>query len=166
MSDTPAAELAADLAAELIARCRAAGLRLVTAESCTGGLISAALTDVPGASRVFDRGFVTYSNQAKTDLLGVPPFMLKEHGAVSAQVAEAMAAGARVQSGADLAVAVTGIAGPGGATPDKPVGLVYIATASKGQATEATRHDFPGDRTAVRGATVAAALRALLDRLP
>ncbi|MCI0570054.1 MAG: nicotinamide-nucleotide amidohydrolase family protein, partial [Myxococcaceae bacterium] len=117
----------------LLAACRRAGLRVVTAESCTGGLVSACLTAVAGASDVVERGFVTYSNEAKTELLGVPGALLAAHGAVSAEVAAALAEGALARSRADLAVSVTGIAGPGGGTPTKPVGLVFIATTRRGQ---------------------------------
>ena len=118
-------------AAHLLDRCRQAGLKLTTAESCTGGLLSAALTDVAGSSDVFDRGFVTYSNDAKMDMLGVSETILTSYGAVSEETARAMAAGALSESGADLAVAVTGIAGPGGGSDDKPVGLVHIAAAHR-----------------------------------
>jgi nicotinamide-nucleotide amidase len=106
---------------------RTHGLRVVTAESCTGGLVAAALTDIPGASDVLDRGFVTYSNEAKETVLGVPSTILERHGAVSREAAEAMAHGAITHSPADVSVAVTGIAGPGGGTPTKPVGLVHFA---------------------------------------
>jgi nicotinamide-nucleotide amidase len=139
-------------------------LRLAMAESCTGGLIAACLTDIAGSSDVVDRGFVTYSNEAKTGMLGVPEELLRAHGAVSAEVAGAMAEAALQRSGADVAVSVTGIAGPGGATPAKPVGLVFIATARRGGAPQAHRYRFSGDRTAVRLATVAEAF-ALLDAL-
>ncbi len=113
-------------AERLLARLRAEALMIVTAESCTGGLISALLTDIPGSSSVVERGYVTYSNKAKMDCLGVPRELIEKHGAVSAEVARAMAAGALMHSNADIAIAVTGIAGPGGDTPDKPVGLVYV----------------------------------------
>jgi nicotinamide-nucleotide amidase len=118
-------------AAVLLRELRARGLTLATAESCTGGLIAAVLTEVPGSSDVFERGFVTYSNVAKTELLGVPADLLVRHGAVSAEVARAMAEGALRNSPADLSIAVTGIAGPGGGTADKPVGLVRIAAARR-----------------------------------
>lgn len=114
---------------------RAGGLTIATAESCTGGLIAAALTEVAGSSDVVDRGFVTYSNEAKNEMLGVPAGIIATHGAVSEPVARAMAEGALAYSHADIAVAVTGIAGPGGATPAKPVGLVHIAAARHGHAT-------------------------------
>jgi nicotinamide-nucleotide amidase len=111
--------------------CRARGLHVATAESCTGGLVAAALTEIPGSSDVVDRGFVTYSDDAKRAMLGVPAAMLKRHGAVSAQTAMAMAAGALKNSRADVAVSITGIAGPGGGSKQKPVGLVYFAAASR-----------------------------------
>ena len=112
--------------------CRARGLRVATAESCTGGLVAAALTEIAGSSDVVDRGFVTYSNEAKAELLGVPHSTLKRYGAVSAQTAKAMAAGALKNSHADIAVSITGIAGPGGGTKQKPVGLVHFAAAKRG----------------------------------
>ncbi len=138
---------------------RARGWRLATAESCTGGLIAAACTAVAGSSDWFERGFVVYSNAAKVELLGVDPATLAAHGAVSEPVACAMAAGALARSPADLAVAVTGIAGPSGGTPDKPIGLVWLAWAVRGGAVGATRLRLGGDRAAVRAATVAAALQ-------
>lgn len=150
------------LAEETIAVCRDRGLKLATAESCTGGLISACLTSVAGSSAVFERGFVTYANRAKEEMLGVPDSTLARVGAVSEEVARAMADGARARSSADLTVAVTGIAGPGGGTPEKPVGLVHVAAARAGLPTVHERHVFSGDRDAVRTATVEAALRLLL----
>ena len=136
-------------------------LALATAESCTGGLIAAALTAIPGSSDVVDRGFVTYSNEAKTEVLGVPAALIEAEGAVSEAVARAMAAGALARSRADLTVAVTGVAGPGGGTAAKPVGLVWFGLARRGGATLAESRIFPGDRTAVREATVAHALALL-----
>jgi nicotinamide-nucleotide amidase len=115
------------LSAELIEACTAQGLKIATAESCTGGLIATVLTEIPGASAVVDRGFVTYSDAAKTDMLGVASELIQKHGAVSEEVALAMAEGALARSAADMAVAVTGIAGPSGGTAEKPVGLVYFA---------------------------------------
>jgi len=151
-----------DLAADVIARCRLAGLTLGTAESCTGGMIGACLTDVPGASDVFDRGFITYSNDAKTALLGVPADVIDEYGAVSEPVARAMASGAVTHGGVDLALAVTGIAGPGGARPGKPVGLVHIGAARRraGLAPDVLHevHRFTGTRSDVRLLSVRAAL--------
>ena len=149
-------------ARRVIAACRSGGLRLATAESCTGGLVAAALTEVTGASVVVDRGFVTYSNGAKQDLLGVPTTLLDRHGAVSAEVARAMAEGALSAAPVDLSVAVTGIAGPGGATATKPVGLVHLAAARRGAQTLAVRHVFPGGRRAVRVLSVSIALDLLL----
>ena len=147
-----------DQARKLLEDCRNAGLRLATAESCTGGLIAACLTEIPGSSDVFERGFVTYSDASKTDLLGVPAALIRDHGAVSEEVARAMCEGALTHSPADLAVAVTGIAGPGGARPDKPVGLVHMAAVRRGGEVEHVSEIFPGDRAAVRRAAVAAAL--------
>jgi len=147
-----------DRAAALLDECRAAGLRLVTAESCTGGLIAGCLTEIAGASDVVERGFVTYSDQAKTDLLAVPAALIAAHGAVSEPVARAMAEGALENARADLSVAVTGVAGPGGGTASKPVGLVFVAAARRAGRTRVERHLFAGDRRAVRLATVAAAL--------
>ena len=147
-------------AENLLALYRRAGKRLATAESCTGGLIAGCLTEIAGSSDVVDRGFVTYSNAAKTEMLGVSPVLL-EHpgpGAVSAEVAVAMARGALGASQADVAVSATGIAGPGGATADKPVGLVYLGWARRGGPARSVRHVFPGDRAAVRLATVREAL--------
>lgn len=141
---------------------RACGWRLATAESCTGGLIAAACTSLAGSSDWFDRGFVTYSNEAKVQMLGVDPGLLARHGAVSQEVACAMAAGALRHSVADLAVAVTGIAGPGGAVPGKPVGTVWLATCVKGREASAQLLNLPGDRAAVREATVAEAIRRLI----
>lgn len=157
---TPAERLAVDLGRALGAR----GLKAATAESCTGGLIAGRITDVAGSSGWFDRGFVTYSNEAKVELLGVHAETLARHGAVSEAVAREMAAGALARSRADLAVAVTGIAGPGGGTPEKPVGLVWIAWGARGGPSEAREHRFPGDRAAVREAAVNAALAGLLER--
>jgi nicotinamide-nucleotide amidase len=114
----------------LLADARGKSLKIATAESCTGGLIAGLLTEIAGSSDVFERGFVTYSNQAKEEMLGVPGTMIRQHGAVSPEVATAMAEGALVHSRANIAVAVTGIAGPGGGTADKPVGLVYVSVAS------------------------------------
>ena len=149
-------------AAALLEACRRARLTLATAESCTGGLIAAILTEVPGSSDVLDRGFVTYSDAAKTELLGVPRELIDRHGAVSEAVARAMAAGALAHSPADLAVAVTGVAGPGGGTAEKPVGLVHLAAARRG-GTAIHQESRYGDigRQAVRLASVADSLRML-----
>lgn len=143
----------------LLARLRASRATIATAESCTGGLISALLTEVPGSSDVVDRGLVTYSNGAKCDLLGVPATLIARYGAVSAEVAVAMVGGALRASTADIAVAVTGIAGPGGASPGKPVGLVHIAAQARGARVLSLELNF-GEigRSEVRIATVRAAL--------
>ena len=141
---------------------RARGWRIASAESCTGGLIAAACTSVAGSSDWFERGFVTYSNEAKTDLLGVESALVQRHGAVSEEVARAMAEGALRHAPVQLAVAVTGIAGPGGAVPGKPVGTVWLAWGTAA-GLHAERLQLDGDRGAVRAATVAAALRRLLE---
>ena len=151
------------LAEAVLNTARQSGLKIATAESCTGGLIAGALTEIPGSSDVVDRGFVTYSNQAKCDMLGVDIEMLIAHGAVSEPVARAMAEGALAHSGADVAVSVTGIAGPGGGAANKPVGLVHIACARKGHETLHERRIFTGDRGGVRMSTVKAALK-LVER--
>jgi nicotinamide-nucleotide amidase len=152
-------------AGRLLERCRARGLRIVTAESCTGGLVAATLTAIAGSSDVVDSGFVTYSNAAKEAMLGVPAGTLKRHGAVSTQTAAAMAAGALRRSQADLSVAITGIAGPGGGTKAKPVGLVHFAAASRtGRRLSCSRHYGKIGRQRVRERSVAQAL-ALLGSL-
>jgi len=148
------------LVLDLAEALRRQGLCIATAESCTGGLIAAACTAVAGSSDWFERGFVSYSNQAKTDLLGVPEALLRAHGAVSEPVALAMAEGALQRAPVQRALAVTGIAGPGGAVPGKPVGTVWLALAHPGK-TKAWLLQLGGDRTAVRHATVVAALQAL-----
>lgn len=141
-------------------------LRLATAESCTGGWISKLVTDIPGSSDWFDRGFVTYSNAAKSDMLGVEPTLIDRHGAVSESVASAMAEGALARSDADFTIAVTGVAGPSGGTAEKPVGLVWLAWARRtGGGTVTERHIFSGDRAVVRGKTVQSALEGLLRLL-
>ncbi len=142
----------------LLQQCRKRGLRLATAESCTGGLIAALLTEIPGSSDVFERGFVTYSNEAKMELLGVPREIIDTHGAVSEACARAMAEGALRHSRADIAVSVTGIAGPGGGSVEKPLGLVWMgcATAEK---VSAEKHQFAGSRSEVRLKTVVEALK-------
>jgi nicotinamide-nucleotide amidase len=148
-----------DQARGVLAALDASGLTLATAESCTGGLIAAALTAIAGSSSVVMAGFVTYSNDAKMRMVGVGEATLAAHGAVSEPVAREMAEGALRAAQVDIALSCTGIAGPGGATPGKPVGLVFIGCARRGGATVVERHVFPGDRTAVRAATVVAALR-------
>ena len=155
MSDIPA------LATALGDALRARGWSVATAESCTGGLVAGAITEVAGSSEWFDRGFVTYSNDAKVALLGVPPALIDQYGAVSEQVARAMAEGALAHSRADAAVAITGIAGPGGATPGKPVGMVCIALVQRGHAATAHTHRYAGTRADVRAASVRDALLGL-----
>ncbi len=151
------------LAEIVLARCRARGWMLGVAESCTGGMVAAALTDIPGSSDVVDRGYVTYSDRAKAELLGVPVPILVEHGAVSAETAAAMAQGVLAKSKVDLAVSVTGIAGPGGGSAAKPVGLVWFATARRGAEPRVERQVFAGDRGAVRAAATRHALRLLAE---
>jgi nicotinamide-nucleotide amidase len=152
----------AERAAALLKRYEAAGLRIATAESCTGGLVAALLTEIPGSSAVVERGFVTYSNAAKAEMLGVPPDLIAQHGAVSEEVARAMVEGALARSDADVAVAVTGIAGPGGATAAKPVGLVHFAVAARAGETAAFERRY-GDlgRSAIRERAVGDALSLL-----
>ena len=149
--------------AELLRAAQQAGLTIATAESCTGGMIAAALTDIAGSSAVFERGFVTYSNAAKTELLGVAPALTGPGGpgAVSEPVARAMAEGALHHSRADIAVSVTGIAGPGGSTPEKPIGLVYFGWSTRDSQGGADHRIFPGDRAAVRLAATRHALHLL-----
>jgi nicotinamide-nucleotide amidase len=151
-----------EAARALLELCRQKRFKIATAESCTGGLVAAILTDIAGSSDVVDRGFVTYSNPAKQAMLGVPAAMLERYGAVSKEVAVAMATGALAHAPVDLAVSVTGIAGPGGATPGKPVGLVHFAAASRGGRPVHQERQF-GDigRTQVREASVAQALAML-----
>jgi nicotinamide-nucleotide amidase len=154
------------LAALVFAHASEAKLAIAFAESCTGGLIAGALTEIPGSSEVFERGFVVYSNRAKTEMLGVPPELIARHGAVSEEVARAMAQGALTHSAAKIAVSCTGIAGPAGGTPDKPVGLVHLAAAREGQTTLHLECRF-GDigRAAVRMRSVEEALKLLLQIL-
>jgi nicotinamide-nucleotide amidase len=149
------------LAESVLAACRTRGWHLATAESCTGGLVAAALTAIAGSSDVVERGFVTYSNEAKIELLGVPAETIAAHGAVSAQTAAAMARGAVARTPADLAVSIIGIAGPAGGTPQKPVGLVYLGAARRDGACRVERRVFPGDRTAIRDAALVLALEML-----
>jgi len=159
---------AADLrrqARRVLDLCRARGLRVATAESCTGGLVAGALTDIAGSSDVVDRGFVTYSNEAKQAMLGVPAATLKRHGAVSRETAAAMVKGALKNSLADIAVSITGIAGPGGGTKQKPVGLVYFAAARRGGKRLAQRRLYGNiGRSRVRAISVSQAL-AMLETL-
>jgi nicotinamide-nucleotide amidase len=150
-------------AEEVLAAARAQGLTIATAESCTGGLVAGSLTEIAGSSDVVERGFVTYANAAKTDMLGVPADLIAKVGAVSEEVARAMAEGVLVHAPVDLAVSITGIAGPGGGSPEKPVGLVHFACARRGQTTRHERYVFSGDRAAVRLAAVRIALALLLQ---
>jgi nicotinamide-nucleotide amidase len=151
-----------EFATAVLAACRAKGWRVATAESCTGGLVAAALTAVAGSSDVVDRGFVTYSNQAKRELLGVPEATLAAVGVVSAETALAMAAGAVNRTGVDLAVSVTGVAGPGGASAEKPIGLIYLAVATR-TTCRSERHIFPGNRDVIRRAAMVRALEMLKE---
>jgi nicotinamide-nucleotide amidase len=160
---------AADATAALVERLAhalvARGATMAAAESCTGGLVAAACTARPGSSAWFERGVVTYSNAAKTELLGVADALVVAHGAVSAEVARAMAEGAIARTPATFAVAVTGIAGPDGGTATKPVGTVWIATGARGEAAEAELLQASGDRAAVRARSVERALELLLARV-
>jgi nicotinamide-nucleotide amidase len=149
-------------AGEVLSACGARQLKLATAESCTGGMVAAVLTDIAGSSDIVERGFVTYSNAAKMEMLGVSAQMILAHGAVSPEVAEAMVLGALTHAPVDLAVSITGIAGPGGATTTKPVGLVYFGIARRHGACRTERHVFAGDRAAVRSAAALRALELLL----
>ena len=156
--------LEADLT-HIAAQLQARGWMLATAESCTGGMIAAACTDLAGSSQWFERGFVSYSNAAKTELLGVPADLIAQHGAVSEAVARAMAQGALVHSHAQASLAVTGVAGPGGGSADKPVGTVWFGWCVAGQMHSELQH-FAGDRAAVRRATLCHALARLAGWLP
>ena len=159
-------DIVGELADILVKRATAARVMVVTAESCTGGMVAAAITDVAGASAVLDRGLVTYSNNAKQDLLGVSTATLDTHGAVSMETAAAMAEGALAASPqAGLAVAITGIAGPGGGSAEKPVGLVWFGVAESAGETRTVRHVFSGDRTAIRIQAASTALNLLADAL-
>ena len=151
--------------AHISSRLLARGWMLATAESCTGGMIAAACTDLSGSSQWFERGFVTYSNEAKAEMLGVPPGLIDQHGAVSEPVARAMADGALAHSRAQVSLAVTGVAGPTGGTEAKPVGTVWFAWCVGGETHSEMQH-FAGDRAAVRVATVRYALKRLLSLLP
>lgn len=151
-----------ELATAVLETCRRRGWRVATAESCTGGLVAAALTAIPGASDVVDRGFVTYSNKAKMELLGISEATLAAHGAISGETALAMAKGAVSRAGVDLAVSITGIAGPGGGSTEKPVGLVYLGLATA-VASRSERHVFPGDRDGIRHAAMIRALEMLQE---
>lgn len=150
------------LAQSVFSLCRERGLRIATAESCTGGLLAALLTEFPGSSHVFERGFVTYSNEAKSELLGVSAALLAMHGAVSEEVAHAMAAGCLEKSNAELSASITGVAGPGGGTAEKPVGLVCIACLRRGKDPDISKLMLgPRSRREIRLAAIAEALRLL-----
>jgi nicotinamide-nucleotide amidase len=164
-TSSPAPDTTAELVQQLATALLARGWMLATAESCTGGLISGACTDLAGSSAWLERGFVTYSNAAKTQMLGVDAALIAQHGAVSEPVARAMAQGALQHAQARVALAVTGVAGPGGGGADKPVGTVWFGWAVNGQVTSEVQH-FAGDRAAVRQATVRHSLRRLLALLP
>jgi PncC family amidohydrolase len=153
-----------ELAGRLFDVCVERGLTVATAESCTGGLVAHAITEIAGSSTYYLGGFVTYADDVKRDQLGVGIELLAAHGAVSAQVARAMAEGARARLGTDLAVAITGIAGPGGGSDEKPVGLTYVAVAD-GEGVDVRRYLWPGDRSANKRDSAVAALELLLDRL-
>lgn len=142
---------------------QSAGMLLATAESCTGGWVGRAITAVPGSSVWYERGFITYSDAAKREMLGVRLEVLAQYGAVSESTVRLMAEGALTHSHADVALAITGVAGPGGGSEDKPVGTVWFAWASRKRPTQAVRHQLEGDREAVRCQSVATALRGLLD---
>jgi len=146
------------LAQSVLDACRTRGWHLATAESCTGGLVAGALTAIAGSSDVLERGFVTYSNEAKSELLGVPPEIIAAHGAVSAETAAAMAEGAVARAPVDLAISVTGVAGPGGGSAAKPIGLIICGLARRGGQCRTERHIFDGDRAAVRRAALQVAL--------
>jgi nicotinamide-nucleotide amidase len=161
----PLDDPATRLATELGRRLRARGWRAATAESCTGGLVAGAITAIAGSSDWFERGFVTYSNAAKSEMLGVPADVIERHGAVSEAVASAMAAGVIANSTADCALAVTGVAGPGGGTATKPVGTVCFGWTARGRSPRTATLHFPGDRAAVRDASVEEALAGLLELL-
>ncbi len=148
---------------DVLTACKRAKIKIATAESCTGGLVAAALTEIPGSSEVVERGFVTYSNEAKIELLAVSPGLILAFGAVSEPVARAMAEGALHRSHADMAVSITGVAGPGGGTVEKPVGLVHFGLARKGRATQTSHRIFGGDRAAIRRFAVEYALTQLFD---
>lgn len=150
-------------ATSTLAHCRERGDVIATAESCTGGMIAALLTEIAGSSDVVDRGFITYSNKAKEEVLGVESMLIAGYGAVSEPVACAMAQGALVHSDATIAVSCTGIAGPGGGSDSKPVGTVHIACARAGELVQHAHHIFDGDREAIRLATVEAALGMIMN---
>ncbi len=152
-------------ALKLVKECAERCIMIATAESCTGGLLSTTITEIPGASEVFDRGFITYSNIAKAELLGIDMALIEKYGAISREVAEKMAEGALKRSRAAIAVSITGIAGPAGGTNEKPVGLVYIGTAVKGKNTLCGVYNFAGARHEIRTQAVEKALDSLVSRL-
>ncbi len=154
-----------DRAAKALELAGAKGMRIATAETCTAGLVSSCLTSVPGASRIFERGFVLYHDTAKATGLGVAETVSRAHGAVSAEVTKGLAEGALANSGAGVTVAVTGYAGPGGGSEKNPVGTIYVAAARRGAETLVERHQFSGDRDAVRLSAVGAALDVLTRQL-
>jgi len=154
-----------EIAGQVLAAFKARGKMLATAESCTGGMVAAALTDIAGSSAVIERGFVTYTNRAKSQMLGVDPALIEANGAVSREVAEAMARGALAHSATDVAVSVTGIAGPDGGSAEKPVGLVWFGLAAAGTPTATDHAVFKGDRAAVRQQATEKALTLLLEGL-
>lgn len=151
------------MAEDLLEECQDNDIKLALAESCTGGLVAGCITSVAGSSAVFERGFVTYTNEAKTEMLGVPADLIDQVGAVSEEVACAMAEGAITNSNANLSLSITGIAGPGGGSEDKPVGLVHMACARTGNKTQHQRHIFKGDRERVRIQAVESGLKLLLN---
>ena len=152
-------------AQDLLQLCLIHAVTVATAESCTGGMVAAALTSIPGSSKVVERGFVTYSNESKIEMLGVPAATIAAHGAVSEPVARAMAEGAILHSRAIAALSITGIAGPDGGTPEKPVGTVHIAAAMQGATTLHEKHHFSGDRDSVRLQSSLAAIELLMQRI-
>jgi len=152
-------------AQDLLQLCLIHAVTVATAESCTGGMVAAALTSIPGSSKVVERGFVTYSNESKAEMLGVPAATIAAHGAVSEPVARAMAEGAILHSRAIAALSITGIAGPDGGTPEKPVGTVHIAAAMQGATTLHEKHHFSGDRDSVRLQSSLAAIELLMQRI-
>ncbi len=154
-----------DLVEQLAKLLEAKSMTLVTAESCTGGLLAATITHRPGTSKIFERGFITYSNEAKIESLGVPKEIIDNHGAVSNHCAEAMAKGALENSKAQLAVSITGIAGPEGGTDTKPVGLVYFGYALKGGSSGSLSQNFKGDRNEIQSSAVITAIRHLITVL-
>ncbi len=150
---------------QLLKSLRNRGIKLATAESCTGGLASVAITELPGSSEIFDRGFVTYSNESKIELLTVPTYFIDDFGAISMETAMAMAEGALLMSKADISVSITGIAGPDGGSDEKPVGTVFIATAFKGKKSNYQQHLFTGNRHSIRLQAVESAFDMLLKRI-